>query len=383
MLLFQSLKSLRKKHESENPNSNVTKAELRLRTDLKELTIDRWSARGTVTRINFPGKTHRRHSLNFTCTVCPQQGPYAGGSFCFKLQVPENYPFQPPSVQCLDKVYHPNLDGQTGEVSLAILDRDWKPVLSMNTVIFALQLLFLEPNYKPERVKNREAALLCQNNPQLFHQRVQSLIQSQRSNAVGSYGNTSNKRQYTHRPNSPELRGVKRHRSAGPDALDTGLGRLSLSPPGTNSGTTSPRTEMPLVPPPARVQSSSPTSNGLLQVPAVGKKRSRMELGDSDDIDMDEPEPTRRRIDDPNAPHVSNRMGGNFGPPPGSLVGSSSPVSRVVDDWNLTLRNTIHEGPVPLQPWRQMRSHSAPNQTAQPNRPTRPGGSPTGNNGVG
>ncbi|KAK7248790.1 ubiquitin-conjugating enzyme [Aureococcus anophagefferens] len=70
----------------------------------------------------------------------------AGGSFALSLRVPANYPFRPPSVYCLTRVWHPNVCVDGGRVSHPLLDRDWKPVLSINTVIFGLQLLFLEPN---------------------------------------------------------------------------------------------------------------------------------------------------------------------------------------------------------------------------------------------
>ena len=40
------------------------------------------------------------------------------------------------------QVYHPNIDLE-GNVCLNILREDWKPVLSINSVIYGLQFLFL------------------------------------------------------------------------------------------------------------------------------------------------------------------------------------------------------------------------------------------------
>ena len=40
------------------------------------------------------------------------------------------------------QVYHPNIDLE-GNVCLNILREDWKPVLSINSVIYGLQYLFL------------------------------------------------------------------------------------------------------------------------------------------------------------------------------------------------------------------------------------------------
>ena len=45
-----------------------------------------------------------------------------------------------PSVVCMSRAWHPNIDLHTGYVSLPILNKDWRPVLSINTVVFALQV---------------------------------------------------------------------------------------------------------------------------------------------------------------------------------------------------------------------------------------------------
>lgn len=42
----------------------------------------------------------------------------------------------------LVQVFHPNIDLE-GNVCLNILREDWKPVLSINSVIYGLQFLFL------------------------------------------------------------------------------------------------------------------------------------------------------------------------------------------------------------------------------------------------
>jgi ubiquitin-protein ligase len=42
----------------------------------------------------------------------------------------------------LVQVYHPNIDLE-GNVCLNILREDWKPVLSINSIIYGLQYLFL------------------------------------------------------------------------------------------------------------------------------------------------------------------------------------------------------------------------------------------------
>ena len=55
------------------------------------------------------------------------------------------------------QVFHPNID-LDGNICLNILREDWKPVLSINSVIYGLQFLFLVSILAPYR------ALYC-NNP--------------------------------------------------------------------------------------------------------------------------------------------------------------------------------------------------------------------------
>ena len=43
---------------------------------------------------------------------------------------------------CPAQVYHPNIDPE-GNVCLNILREDWKPVLSISSVIYGLQFLFM------------------------------------------------------------------------------------------------------------------------------------------------------------------------------------------------------------------------------------------------
>lgn len=83
---------------------------------------------------------------NFTVTLKPNEDSYwNGGVYPFKFEVPENYPYEPPIVTCMTKIWHPNIN-LDGNVCLNILRKDWKPVLSINHIIFGLETLFLSPN---------------------------------------------------------------------------------------------------------------------------------------------------------------------------------------------------------------------------------------------
>lgn len=80
--------------------------------------------------------------LNFKLIICPDEGFYKGGRFVFNFRVGPNYPHEPPKVKCETQVYHPNIDLE-GNVCLNILREDWKPVLTINSIVYGLQYLFL------------------------------------------------------------------------------------------------------------------------------------------------------------------------------------------------------------------------------------------------
>ncbi|XP_071500364.1 ubiquitin-conjugating enzyme E2 T-like [Diadema antillarum] len=75
--------------------------------------------------------------------------PYAGGVFKLEIQIPERYPFEPPKVQYVTPIYHPNID-TSGRICLDLLKMppagNWKPSLNISTVLTSLQLLMAEPN---------------------------------------------------------------------------------------------------------------------------------------------------------------------------------------------------------------------------------------------
>ena len=83
--------------------------------------------------------------MNFKINVSPDDGMYKKGKFVFDFKVPKTYPHDPPKVQCETTVFHPNIDME-GHVCLNILREDWKPVLTIQSVIMGLQFLMLEPN---------------------------------------------------------------------------------------------------------------------------------------------------------------------------------------------------------------------------------------------
>ena len=79
--------------------------------------------------------------------IGPVGTPYEGGIFNLSIEFPLNYPFKPPSIKFITKIYHPNIS-RSGEICLDILKEQWSPVLSISKVLLSICSLLTDPNPK-------------------------------------------------------------------------------------------------------------------------------------------------------------------------------------------------------------------------------------------
>jgi ubiquitin-conjugating enzyme (huntingtin interacting protein 2) len=48
----------------------------------------------------------------------PEGTPYEGGVFTVNIEIPKQYPFEPPKMKFDTKIWHPNVSSQTGAICL-------------------------------------------------------------------------------------------------------------------------------------------------------------------------------------------------------------------------------------------------------------------------
>lgn len=75
----------------------------------------------------------------------PENSPYQGGVFFISIDLTMNYPFEPPHIKFLTKVFHPNICIH-GKISMKIISNYWNPLFTIRRVLQEIMGLLETPH---------------------------------------------------------------------------------------------------------------------------------------------------------------------------------------------------------------------------------------------
>ena len=114
--------------------------------------------------------------FNWKATIMgPEGSPYAGGLFFLKVQFPPDYPFKPPRMQFVTKIFHPNINSNGGICLDILKDSAWSPALTISKVLLSVCSLLTDPNCASPA--NPEAAQLYQTDTKGYNRRVRKIAE--------------------------------------------------------------------------------------------------------------------------------------------------------------------------------------------------------------
>jgi ubiquitin-conjugating enzyme E2 H len=120
----------------------------------------------------------------------PQDTLYEGATYKIRVGLPEQYPYHPPSIAFVNRVYHPNIDERSGSVCLDVINQTWTPLYSLvNVFQMFLPQLLTYPNMSDPL--NSQAASTWMKDRSQYEEKVKEYV---RLYAQGADASTSSKR---------------------------------------------------------------------------------------------------------------------------------------------------------------------------------------------
>ena len=112
----------------------------------------------------------------------PSDTPFEKRSFELTLKFSERYPYEPPKINFVSPIFHPNINFSTGQMNLGILMGTWNPAYNVCAILLSIQCILNDPIIDtPANILNSMAARLFQENRQEYNRRVMEVLNSNES----------------------------------------------------------------------------------------------------------------------------------------------------------------------------------------------------------
>lgn len=130
----------------ENTNPKLIKSIKRIQKELEEIKKE------PPNNCSAGPKNSDLHEWEATI-IGPAESPFAGGVFKLLITFTDKYPFKPPKVKFITKIYHPNINNH-GSICLDILNVNWSPALTVTKLLLSISSLLTDPNPNDPLVKS-------------------------------------------------------------------------------------------------------------------------------------------------------------------------------------------------------------------------------------
>ncbi|KAK9448965.1 ubiquitin-conjugating enzyme type E2 [Limtongia smithiae] len=105
----------------------------------------------------------------------PEETPFQGGVWKVRVELQDQYPYKSPSIGFTNRIFHPNIDEQSGSVCLDVINQTWSPMFDMINIfeVFLPQLLRYPNAADP---LNGEAAALFMRDVKAYNVKVKDYV---------------------------------------------------------------------------------------------------------------------------------------------------------------------------------------------------------------